>query len=57
MVHFVGLYCKILFNITLSSTSRSSKWFLSLRFPHLNNPLTSPFPHTKYANIPNTIFT
>ena len=33
-------------NITLSSTSWSPQWSLSLRFPHQNLVHTSPFLHT-----------
>jgi hypothetical protein len=35
-------------NIILSSTSGSSKWFLSVRFPHQNLVCTSPLLHTVY---------
>ena len=35
---------KIHFIIVLPSMSRSSKWPLSVRFPHQNPVCTSPFP-------------
>ena len=36
------------FNIILSPISRSSKWSLSLRFPHQNQVYTSPVPHVRH---------
>ena len=41
-------FLNIRLNIILPSTSGSSKWYLSLRFPHQNPVYTSPLPHTRY---------
>ena len=38
-------FFKIYFNIILPSTPGSSKWCLSLRFPHQNPVYASPVPH------------
>jgi hypothetical protein len=38
-------FLKIHLNITLLSMPRSSKWSLSLRFPHLNPVYASPLPY------------
>ena len=40
-------------NITLPSTPGSSKWSLSLTFPHQNLIYTSPRPHTCYMSRPS----
>jgi len=39
-------------NITFPSMPGSSKWFLSLRFPHQNPVYASPLPHTRYMPRP-----
>jgi hypothetical protein len=44
---------KFHFNITIPSMPRSSKWSLSLRFPHQNHVHTSPLPNTCYMPRPS----
>ena len=46
-------FLKIHLNIILPSMSGSSKWSLSLRFPHHNPVHTSPLPHTRHMPRPS----
>jgi len=48
-----SLFLKIDLNIILLSTPASSKWFLSLRFPHQNTIYTYPLPHRRYMPRPS----
>jgi hypothetical protein len=41
------------FNVTLPSKPASSKWSLSLSFPHPNPVCTSPSPQTRYTTDPS----
>jgi hypothetical protein len=50
-------YWMIHLNIILSSTPGSSKWPLSLRFPHQNPVYVSPLPHTYYVPRPSYLIT
>jgi hypothetical protein len=46
-------FLKIHLNIILPSMPGSTKWSLSLRFPHQNPVYTSPLPHTSYMSCPS----
>ena len=46
--HFLNIHL----NINLSSTPGSSKWSLSLSFPHQNPVYASPLHHTRYMPRP-----
>ena len=47
--HFLKMYL----NVILSSTPRSSKWSLSLKFLHQNPVYASPLPHTCHMPHPS----
>ena len=42
------IFLKIPLNIIHTSMPESTKWSLSLRFPHQNPVYSSPLPHTRY---------
>ena len=46
-------FLKIHLNITLPSAPWSTKWSISLRFPHQNPVHASPLPHTRYMPCPS----
>ena len=46
-------FLEILFNIILPNKPGSSKWTLSLRFPHQNPVYDSPLPNTCYIRRPS----
>jgi len=45
-------FLKICLNTIFQSTLGSSKWSLSLRFPHQNSVYTSTLPHMCYMRRP-----
>ena len=45
--HFLHIHL----NIILPPTTGSSKWSLSIRFPHQNPVHTSRFPHTYFLHV------
>ena len=52
----ISLFLKIHLNIILTTMFGSSKWSLSLRFPHQNPVYTFPLPHTCYVFCPSHFF-
>ena len=46
-------FLKIHFNIILPSTTGSTKWSLTLRFPHQNPVYASPLSHARYMPRPS----
>jgi acyl-homoserine lactone acylase PvdQ len=49
-------FLKVHVNSIPSSTTGSSKWSLSLKFPHLNAVGASPRPHTCYTSRPHNSY-